>query len=646
MCGIAGAIGQIEPTIVAGVRRMSAAQVHRGPDDAGEWQSQYSDTFTGAVFAFRRLAIMDLSPQGHQPMLDPETGNALIFNGEIYNFRDLRAELQRRGHRFTSTGDSEVLLVAYRHWGRECIQRLRGMFAFALWDAASRTVLLARDRLGIKPLYFSVRRRREEIGPTLLFASELRALLASGLVPRRLSPTGIRSYLWNGFVIGPGTIVEGVEQLPPGCYAEVDPAQADCRAVRWWEIPPEGGDTDGVERFRAAIESSMRQHLVSDVPLGVFLSGGVDSSAMAALAVRGLGSAEAVNTFNISFDEPEFDESRYAAEVARIYGTRHCDIRLSQHEFTSSLDDALASLDQPTLDGINTYFVSHAVRQAGVTVAIAGTGGDELLGGYRSFVDLPRLLQWLPGSPALRSRAIGPMVRLLLRARFAGRAMPPQVRWGKLEDIVAAGPHALAAYQVSYALFTRDFYDQLVACNDSDLAWGLPRKHWDRLTAMIARQGPLHAISQMELANFIGERLLRDTDAASMAVSLEARVPLLDHEVVEAACRVPGEARFQPIGRKMLLRQVALSDAPPALFDRPKSGFVLPIERWARESLSSRIDSLFGNEALCESVGLHSGAAKRLWSAYKDGCAGLYWSRVWSIFVLLHWAVRNNISLR
>lgn len=645
MCGIAGAVGYIQPGIVAGVRRISAAQTHRGPDDSGEWQSERRDVFNGAAFAFRRLAILDLSPQGHQPMLDPETGNVLVFNGEIYNFREVRAELQRLGHHFASTGDSEVLLVAYRQWGRECLPRLRGMFAFGLWDAAKGTVLLARDRLGIKPLYVAVLERAVEVGPTLLFASELTALLSSDLVARRLSPQGVHSYLWNGFVVGPGTIVEGVQQLPPGCYAEVDPACVEYRAIRWWEIPAEGPEPDGVDRFRAAIESSMRQHLVSDVPLGVFLSGGVDSSAMAALAVRSLGSADAVNTFNISFDEPEFDESRYAAEVARVYGSRHRDIRLTQSDFTGLLDDALDSLDQPTIDGINTYFVSRAVREAGMTVAIAGTGGDELLGGYQSFVDLPRLLRWIPNSSALRSLVLGPVTRMLLKASFAARAMPPQIRWGKLADIVDAGPSLLALYQVSYALFTRDFHHQLLGGDGLTGEWGLPDDHWRRLKSVIRGQSPLHAISQLELANFIGERLLRDTDAASMATSLEARVPLLDHEVVEAACRVPTGPRFHPVGRKMLLREVALGEAPPSLFDRPKSGFVLPIERWARETLSPRIDDLIADQSLCRGVGVQPIAAACLWNAYQERCPGLYWSRVWSIFILLHWCRRHQVLL-
>lgn len=648
MCGIAGGIGWIDPAMESAIASMGGAMSHRGPDGSGQWRSGDARAFRGAAFAFRRLAIQDLSPAGDQPMVDEETGNALVFNGEIYNFAELRAMLRRLGHRFRSTGDAEVLLVAYREWGVACLERLRGMFAFAVWDAARRKVLLARDRLGIKPLYIAPLQGTHGGVGTVVFASELRGLLASGLLPRRLCPEAIRSYLWNGFVVGPRTIVDGAWQLPPGCFAEICPRTGVIETTKWWEIPREAADPDGDKRLSAALGSAVRQHLASDAPVGILLSGGVDSSAMAAMAA-GVNGGAAIDTFSLGFDEAEFDETQSAIAAARAFRTRHHAIHLSGGEFEAQLDRALSSLDQPSIDGLNTYFISAALAQRGFKVAIAGTGGDELFGGYRSFADLPRLLRLLPRSGSRRGRALLAAAGGLASLRSMGRGLPSQTRWGKALEIAQAGPDPVRLYQVAAALFTRRFLGELVdgerGFDPSEDDHGLPVAFERRVAAMTAGQSPLHAISQMELASFLGERLLRDTDAASMAASLEIRVPLLDHEVVEAACRVATRERFHPIGRKMLLRRIALSDAPAGLFERPKSGFVLPIVRWSSGRLAGRISELMLDESICSQVGIRADAARRLWLAYRSGAAGIHWSRVWAIFALLHWADRHGATL-
>ena len=642
MCGIAGAVGIIDPGIEAAVRAMVDAQIHRGPDDNGMYRS---DGSPGVVLGFRRLAIMDLSADGHQPMIDPQSRNAVVFNGEIYNFAELRRQLISTGASFRSTGDTEVLLKAYAQWGPAAVARLRGMFAFALHDPQRREVLLARDRLGIKPLYYATVARPG--GSVLLFASELRALLATGLFARHLDPTGLASYLWNGFVVGPATAVRGISLLGPGQTLRVPIDTPVARPETYWSLRPADRKSpeEALEGLTQALRGAARQHLVSDVPLGVFLSGGVDSSAVTALAVREGG--RRIKTFHVGFAEAGFDESGYARRVAEALGTEHMELRLTQDRFQADLDAALGSLDQPTFDAINTFFVSRLVREAGFTVALAGTGGDELFGGYDSFRDLPRGRMAARAARPFPSAIVAAAARAFARLKLGSPGeVPPQTRWGKLGDLLATGGDMVGLYQVSYGLFTHAFLNQLA--DGSVLAAapnGLPPARAAQFADLICRATSLGAVGALELSLFIGERLLRDTDSASMATSLEVRVPLLDHEVVEAAQAVPDPQRFSPLGRKQLLRTLAMPDLPAEIFDRPKAGFVLPIEVWAKDRLAGQIEDLFADRALVESVGLRFETLGRLWRAFRAGAPGIYWSRILAPFVLLHWCRQHRIGL-
>ena len=648
MCGIVGAIGAITSELRQAIALANAAQIHRGPDDSGVWHSGAPGS-SGASFAFRRLAILDVSANGHQPMVDAASGNCIVFNGEIYNFRELRGELEAQGARFTSTSDTEVVLHAYARWGSAAIRRLRGMFALAIWDARTGKVLVARDRLGIKPLYVTTVTRDGR--RCLLFASELRSLLATGLVERRIDRTALDSYLWNGFVVGPGSIVKGISLMPPGTIATIDPQAAEWRTEPYWQLPAAPpaaqGSATPVEELAAELRTATAQHLVSDVPLGVFLSGGIDSSAVAALAA-GVASdgPRSLRTFNISFDEAEYDESRYAKAVAAALGTDHRDIRLTEQHFVGNIDHALAAIDQPTFDGINNWFVSRAVRDAGITVALAGTGGDELFGGYRSFDEIPRsarassLCKWLPKRP-LRALAHG-FARL--RMGRAG-AVRPQTRWGKLADLLGGGGDLLHAYQTHYAMFTAEMHAALqggVAAGDGI---GIPAARAAELSALITGPRPRAAVALLELANFIGERLLRDTDWSSMAVSLEVRVPLLDHRVVEAASRVDDSRRFDPVGKKRLLRELALGGIDPTIFDRPKSGFVLPLDLWCRQRLKDQVGATLTDASACAGAGLDPAVVGNLWRAFLERAPGIYWSRIWTVFVLLNWCQRHRLTV-
>ena len=642
MCGIAGVIGAIDPELETCLNSMLTAQVHRGPDDSGLFRT---DSVPGVLFGFRRLAILDLTTDGHQPMVDEARGNVVIFNGEIYNFAELRSELEALGEHFRSKCDTEVILRGYAHFGPDILRKLRGMFAFAIYDARKRTVLLARDRLGIKPLYVAEIERPS--GKVLVFASELRSLLATNLFARKANPLALSTYFWNGFVVGPDTMVRGISLLPAGTCMTVDIDRSRQLSERYWSLGPRAprSPDSAKEELEHELMTAARQHLVSDVPLGIFLSGGVDSSAIAALAVR--AGAGQVKTFHIGFEEAGFDESSYARTVAEALHTEHAEFRLTQSVFVRQLDDALKSLDQPTLDAINTYFVSRVVREAGFTVALAGTGGDELFGGYSSFRNMLKAKRAAPIMNALPTAAINTALNFASNALFARQhSAPPQTRWAKLGALLGTRGNELDVYQVFYALFTPEFLTELEGEAAYSLApYGLSPECRAELESATAGLSPLAATSVLELALFLRERLLRDSDAASMAVSLELRVPLLDHRVVEAVQCVPDEARYSPVGKKQLLKSLAMPNLDRRIFDRPKAGFVLPIAVWAKDQLAGDIESTFANRALVESVGLRPDALQGLWKAFRSGAPGMYWSRVWAPYVLLNWCQTHGVGL-
>jgi asparagine synthase (glutamine-hydrolysing) len=644
MCGIAGIIGRLDEPNRAALARMNDAMVHRGPDASGTWISTPDSRGWGALLTHRRLSILDLSPAGAQPMVDPVTGHVVVFNGEIYNFSDLRRRLAAEGEKFNSSGDTAVMLRALGLHGPAAVSWLRGMFAFACWDPKLRRLLLARDPLGIKPLYIA-RSSDPEAGWSVAFASELRALLASRLMGRpRLDPQAVASSVWNGFVVGPGTAVKGVDLLWPGRLIELDGAGKELRQEDFWPIPARAPDPSMDEDGLAAVlEEGLRLHLASDVPLAVFLSGGVDSSAMANLAQRAAKSP--IHTFTLAFEEQELNEGPIARRIAAAIGTEHHEVVLTEGRFVENLEAALDSLDQPTFDGLNAYYMSRAIRAAGFTVALSGTGGDELFGGYTSYRDLPVLQRWS------RRAAWVPRGLQVAAARLASRllcrsseTMPPQTRWAKLPDMVCRGDDLLALYQLAYALFLPEFQRELLAPGFAEaLADGLPAAMRQRLSAETRARTPLSAISVMEQRLFLGERLLRDNDVASMASSLEQRVPLVDQVLFESVDRLPDHARYRPLGRKAMLRRIGLRGLDPALFDRPKSGFVLPFDRWIRRGLKDAMDQTLRDPEAIAPAGLDPAAVERLWRAFLDGAPGMYWSRVWSVYVFVRWCHRNRV---
>jgi len=617
MCGICG-IYRGQPGDPSALReataRMAASLAHRGPDDEGVW----TDALGRAALGNRRLSIIDLSAAGHQPMTASDGDVAATYNGETYNFPELRAELEAAGHRFRGHSDTEVVLALYVREGPSLVRRLRGMFAFAVWDGRTGELLLARDRLGIKPLYYAHR------GGRWMFASELRAFRAAGVGPPSVDPVALAAYLRLGSVPGPLTVYEEVRELPPATTLRVGPNRPAGVLERYWEIPqPEPGPVDvgaAIEELRARLADSVERHLISDVPLGVFLSGGLDSNAIVAM-MREAGHAH-IRTFSITFPEAAYDEGAEAGRLAGRYETEHTARPVTGTDLAGDLDRIIAAMDQPTVDGVNTFYVSEVTRGSGTIVALSGLGGDELLGGYPSFRRIPRLLAWQRAAervpfarPAVASAlAVLPSPRSAkLREGFAAPAtvrsaylvMRGLLGAGEVRDVLRPGPvrEAAEAFDASAAL--------------GALVTDVPEE-------------PAAATSVLELRGYMHNQLLRDTDVMSMAHSLEVRVPFLDHPLVEFAAKLPGRFRADGGAPKWLLAR-ALSGRLPPEVGRVKRGFTFPIGEWMAGPLRPHVDA-----ALADGGGLfHEDAVVRLRARVEAGRS--HWSRLWALVVLSRW---------
>jgi asparagine synthase (glutamine-hydrolysing) len=641
MCGICGIAG-LESAEESGraVRRMTAALFHRGPDEEGLLLSPPGAP--NVSLGMRRLSIIDL-PGGHQPIFN-ETRDVLVFyNGEIYNFRELRAELERAGHKFTTHSDTEVIVHAFEQWGDDCVRHLRGMFAIALLDMrrdaeAGPRLFLARDRLGIKPLYYTFQ------NGALIFASEVRALLASGHVPRRLSTSALDSYLLFGSVSEPVTLVEGVFSIPPG-HSMTIPVAAPQRSSAlspYWNFGDAAAGESHNRKEKITLDSAARnllpiledaitRHLIADVPLGVFLSSGLDSTAIVALASR---AQKDLRTFTVVFPEQEFSEAKLARSTAKHFGTHHEELLLGGEEMLAHLDDAVASLDQPTMDGINTYFVSWAAHRAGLKVALSGTGGDEIFGGYSTFRSAPR---------AARLAGIGRKLPRALRsatastvARASGGRGDAARKIASLWTDSASLPHP---YFFTRSLFTPNHVATLRG-NSKILA--KPSRWWDWLAETSRQAATLDsfaAVSCLEARSYLVNTLLRDTDSVSMAHSLEVRVPLLDHILVEAVARFPASAKLRRGQNKALLVESLRALLPAEVLRQRKRTFTFPWERWLRGALSPRIRAGLAELAPALTPHLDAAAVGAIWPAFE--AAQTNWSRPWSLYVLNEWCRRN-----
>ena len=579
MCGIAGAFAyrtNSAPLVQDEIRRCRDAMAARGPDGAGEWFS--SDRTVG--LAHRRLAIIDLSEGGAQPMVDDATGCVLVFNGEIYNYQELRRDLEARGHRFRSTSDTEVVLRAYIEHGEAMLPSLRGMFAIALWDPRRRGMLLARDHLGIKPLYIA------DDGGTMRFASQVKALLASGAIrDTSIDPAGrVGFYLW-GSVPSPFTFYRAIRILQAGAALWVDERGLSAER-RFFKLEEEfaraeserGKPVDGRaadEELREALADSVRSHLIADVPVGVFLSSGIDSTAIAALAVE-CGVESPLRTLTLAFDEfkgTEQDEAPLAGEIAALLGTRHSVSRISKEEFLAFSASIFDAMDQPSIDGVNSYLVCRMAREAGLKVVLSGLGGDELFRGYSNFRLIPNQLRWTRAATSI------PGLGRALRRTAAPFARTPSQ--AKAASIVEFGADAASAYLLRRALVLPWELERYLP--PEVVAEGLEKLDvLGQMRASIAGVSDVGLqLAALETRWYMRNQLLRDSDWASMAHSIELRVPFVDTQLLRSVLSLVARG-FTP--SKLDVARAASPRIHEILRSRPKTGFAIPARDWLTQS--------------------------------------------------------------
>ena len=621
MCGIFGFVGKRERAASIDLNLALKSLHHRGPDDSGTYFGvSKTDPEIACAFAHTRLSIIDLSAAGHQPMTTEDGRYTIVYNGEIYNFRDIASELERLGDRFRSHCDTEVVLRAFARWGKDCLDRFQGMFAFAIWDTQLGSLFLARDRLGIKPLYYAT------TASGFAFASEVRVLMDCGVAERRISQEGLNSYLAFGSVSGPFTIVEGVRALGPGCWAQAD--HRDPRIGTYWTLPGRAvSDGEDVEA-RSATRFAVLSELNADVPVGVFLSGGIDSSAIVSLAASARSGP--IHTFTVTFDEESYNEEKYASEVARRYGCDHHQVHLSANQALSQVDSALAALDQPSADGLNTYFVAKAARGAGLTVTLSGLGGDEVFGGYRhyhSFRSMLSLGKWTSSIGGVLPKGFSPFGHVTTRTH-------------KLVDLLQSRGDSSAVYATVRGMFNDQ---QVAALQPAMHANGFAARDMLDVAGEDADEDKINLLTRLELSNYLRNTLLRDADSMSMAHSLEVRVPFLDHLLVESVLRIPGDRKLSRGINKPLL--VSFSNSLPAnVVRRPKMGFTVPLDQWMRGAFKPRVTEILGAAPARDRSILDFDAVARVWNSFERGERFTNYSRVWCLVALIAWCERNRVT--
>ena len=642
MCGIAGIINfnnaSISGNVLIGMRN---ALSHRGPDDEGIYISKIKS----AGLAHKRLSIIDPTPAGHQPMCNEDGTLWITYNGEIYNYRELRDRLKNSGHTFKSNSDTETIIHAYAEWGIEVLlEKLRGMFAFAIYDTKNLRLIIARDRLGIKPIYYFYN------NDTVVFASEIKAILEFNPVLKKIDSQATGLFLLYGSVPAPKTIYKEISALEAGHFLTIN--KEGLIKKRYYDLANAFSDTsllkiseeEAVERVRSCLNETIKCHLISDVPVGAFLSGGIDSTAIAALMRE--AEHKPIKTVSIIFPDTPYDEAKYAKLAARRFETEHVEIEVNGKTMIDHLDKILGSMDQPTIDGVNTYFVSWATAQAGLKVAMSGVGGDEIFGGYPSFTQIPKLydflrvLSWVPfGRKAARS-----IVKNSNRSLMA-----------KLYSMLSSAPSIHDVYLNYRGVFTQEQIQKLL---HPDLAKEVLEgmEPGSFLTDCSKANSKFNQVSLLETTSYMRNQLLRDTDVFSMAHSLEVRVPFADHILVELLAKISVKYKSancrNPIGLppwrinkktssqkkflqykakkdlpKRLLIQALNKKLPEEIIHRPKMGFTFPFDLWLRKELKDIVV-----ERLRKSHIFESSYRERLLKDYFNN--RLHWSKIWACFVL------------
>jgi asparagine synthase (glutamine-hydrolysing) len=633
MCGIAGIINrkgrESDPSLI---RKMTGAMSHRGPDADGFFEDG------GIALGHRRLSIIDLSAAANQPFTDSSGRYVMVFNGELYNYREVKRLIG--DYAFRTNSDTEVIIAAYAKWGADCLSYFRGMFALVIWDRQEKEIFMVRDPMGVKPLYYYLD------DDQLLFASEVRAILATGLVKRRLDETALPDYFSYQSISYPHTMIEGIRQLEAGSWIRIKKGSIEKK--RYWDVTNISKDEDmdaGLVRgrIRELLLQSVRRRLVSDVPVGAFLSGGIDSSAVVGLMAEA-GSA-APNTFNICFEEKEYDESAYAEIIARKFNTHHTRVLLKPAVFLGELENALAAMDTPSGDGSNTYTVSKAIRSSGIVVALSGVGGDELFAGYPFFEQYLQIHRrgWLwKIPPGLRRSVTG-----LIPGSASGKRQ-------RMIQILRAPSNGIEnIYPIFRQILSPALLGQLTSLAGSRhvVGFGSPASSGGLLTSvqqeLEARKDELSELpllSQVSAAEYLGytqHTLLKDTDQMSMAASLEVREPFFDQDLVEYVLAVPDRLK-RPSYPKSLLVESLRPMLPDEIVFRKKQGFLFPWNVWLKNELRSFCETHIHNMA--QRPFIHGDRLTKYWRGFLAGEPAIRWSEIWLFVVLEYWLEKNGVS--
>ncbi|QOV23349.1 asparagine synthase (glutamine-hydrolyzing) [Anabaenopsis elenkinii] len=598
MCGIAGILN-FQPdhqNLETQINRMQAALQHRGPDDTGIYIAPSQQ----AALAHTRLSIIDLTAAGHQPMSTPDHRYHITFNGEIYNFQQLRKQLISQGETFHSQTDTEVIIKLYQKLGVDCVHHLRGMFAFAIWDDVEKTCFLARDPLGIKPLYYY------QSGHTLVFASELRAVLASGLPQVNISLPGLYGYLTTGSVPEPHTLIADIHCLAAGNWLYWQGGNTTKK--QYWELnftPQAISPGEAQEIVHTALLDSINHHFISDVPVGIFLSGGIDSTSVLALATQTQTSQ--ISTYSIAFAESAYNEGELAQKIAHHFGADHTEYQVTASFAKNILPKFLRAIDQPSIDGFNTFCVSQVAHEQGMKVVLSGLGGDEIFGGYQSFQKIPQMVAWGQKLHAL------PLLSTSLGVGLAGWGNSPKIK--RLGDFLSQSPSFVSAYRSFRGIFSHTESCRIIEhLLGTKFNYQEQLDNLDNLDNYLADDhfNPEDQVSFLEITGYMRNQLLRDSDVMSMNWGLELRVPLVDQALIAAVAPIPSHIRLQR-GKKLLVDGVG--QIPDWVVNRPKKGFHFPFESWMNDDFGD----YFQNLNIPDNISLKP------------------WYRRWSLAILRYW---------
>lgn len=621
MCGIAGILyfdqhHKSDPSLV---RKMTNAMAHRGPDADGFFVKD------NIALGHRRLSIIDLSAASNQPFADKTNRFQLIFNGELYNFQEVRDTIT--DHHFRTTGDTEVLIEAYARWGINCIHHFKGMFAFAIWDDVEKELCIVRDRMGVKPVYYYTDNH------CLVFASEIRSILKSGLVAPLINKEALVDYLSFQSISSPNTLIKGIRQLEAGHYISVKKNSVQIK--QYWSLTEKSDDNDFTDKkavqqkIKSLLAESVKSRLISDVPIGAFLSGGIDSSAVVGLMSM-IGNGRP-NTFNISFEEKEFDESVYAEIVAKKFDTHHQRIVMQPTAMLDEMENALNALDTPSGDGVNTYVVSKAVKQAGLTVALSGIGGDELFAGYpffKTFYQLNKNKRTWSNTKRLRKMA-SPLVSIGGSSKTIKAAELLKSSSSEIEEVYTIFRNVLPAFQIEKVLTDYSIFSTPL---QQKLEENAPAIH----------KFPL--LSQVSIAEYMGytqQTLLKDTDQMSMAVSLEVREPFFDHELVRYVLSIPDELKYPSFPKSLLVESLE-GLLPDEIVHRKKQGFTFPWSHWLRNELQAFCQQHI--DRLSEREFINGKELQSIRRDFQEGSKRVRWIDVWLYVVLEYWLEKNGID--